>query len=299
MYVSRPGARIFYQVTGSAERDVVLVPPCYPIVYSRTWKMQVPYLSRMFRVVSMDFRGNGRSDRPAAGYDFETLYGDLSAVLDEAARPPFALVGYSCSNMLLIRYATEHPERVSHLVMLSPQYSQPMPEPFDEKYAPLVRDDFAGYVRRFFTSLYPEPHSLKGIEDGIAWGQETTPEVLIEVLRQIRKDNVRDLLGKITAPTLVLHGTRDRIVPYKVGAEIAEAIPGARFVTFEGGGHGLPGREAVKVNHLIRDFVLERPVASQTLPPATERPTAKPPARTPAAARALPLEPDRPRTHPA
>ena len=279
MYVTRPGARIFYQVTGSAERDLVLVPPCYPIVYSRTWKMQVPYLSRTFRVVTMDFRGNGRSDRPAAGYDFDTLYGDLSAVLDEAARPPFALAGYSCSNMLLLRYAVEHPERVSHLVMLSPQYSQPMPEPFEEKYAPLVRDDFAGYLRRFFTSLYPEPHSLKGIEDGIAWGQETTAEVLIEVLRQIRKDDVRDHLAKITAPTLVLHGTRDRIVPYKIGKEIAETIPGARFVTFEGGGHGLLGREAVTVNRLIRDFVLERPVDSRTIPPATERPTTKPPAR--------------------
>jgi pimeloyl-ACP methyl ester carboxylesterase/predicted glycosyltransferase len=280
MYVTRPGARIFYQVTGSAERDLVLVPPCYPIVYSRTWKMQVPYLSRTFRVVTMDFRGNGRSDRPAAGYDFDTLYGDLSAVLDEAARPPFAVAGYSCSNMLLLRYAVEHPERVSHLVMLSPQYSQPMPEPFEEKYAPLVRDDFAGYLRRFFTSLYPEPHSLKGIEDGIAWGQETTAEVLIEVLRQIRKDDVRDHLVKITAPTLVLHGTRDRIVPYKIGKEIAETIPKARFVTFEGGGHGLLGREAVAVNRLIRDFVLERPVESRSIPPATERPTAKPPART-------------------
>ena len=280
MYVSRPGARIFYQVTGGGEHDVVLVPPCYPIVYSRTWKLQVPYLSRMFRVVTMDFRGNGRSDRPATGYDFDTLYGDLSAVLDEAAHAPFTLVGYSCSNMLLIRYAVEHPERVSHLVMVSSQYSQPMPEPFDEKYAPMVRDDFAGYVRRFFTSLYPEPHSLKGIEDGMAWGHETTAEILIETLRQIRRDNVRDQLAKVTTPTLVLHGTRDRIVPYKVGAEIAETIPNARFVTFEGGGHGLPGREAVSVNRLIRDFVLDRPVESQTIPPATERPTARPPART-------------------
>ena len=69
-----------------------------------------------------------------------------------------------------------------------------------------------------------------------------------------------NLLHKITTPTLVLHGTRDRIVPYKVGAEIAEAIPATRFVTFEGGGHGLPGREAVSVTHLIRDFGLERPV---------------------------------------
>jgi len=279
MYVVRAGTRIFYQAAGTADRDVVLVPPCYPIVYSRAWKMQIPYLSRTFRVVSMDFRGNGRSDRPATGYDFDTLYGDLCAVLDEAARPPFALVGYSCSNMLLIRYAAEHPDRVSHLIMISSQYSQPMPEPFDEKYAPLIRNDFDGYVRRFFTTLYPEPHSLKGMEDGVGWGHETTAEILIESLRQIRRDDVRDRLGKITVPTLLLHGTRDRIVPYKVGAEIAQAIPGARLVTFEGGGHGLPGREPVKVNRLIRDFVLDHPIDSETVPAASARPTARPVAR--------------------
>ena len=101
----------------------------------------------MFRVVSMDFRGNGRSDRPAAGYDFETLYGDLIAVLDEAARPPFVLVGYSCSNMLAhpVRDRASR-ARVAPGDASSPQYSQPMPEPFEEKYAPVIRDDFDGYL---------------------------------------------------------------------------------------------------------------------------------------------------------
>jgi pimeloyl-ACP methyl ester carboxylesterase len=280
MYVPRPDARIFYQVTGSATSDVVLLPPCYPIVHGRMWKLQVPYLARRFRVVTLDFRGNGRSDRPALGYDFDTVYGDLSAVLEAAARPPFALVGYSCSNMLAVRYVTEHPDRVSHFVMLSPEYSQPIPEPFDEKFAPPILRDYDGYLRRFYTAMYPEPHSLKAIEDGIAWGRETTPQTLIEAMREIRKDDVRDRLAKVAVPTLVVHGTRDRIVPYKVGAEIAETIPAARFVTFAEGGHGLPGREAVKINHLIRDFVLDRPVESHTVPPTTERPTARPPART-------------------
>ena len=129
----------------------------------------LPYLSRYFRVVTLDFRGNGRSDRPLTGYDADTMYGDLAAVL-EVARPPFALAALSCANMLTTRYAVEHPERLSHLIMLSPEYSQPLPEPFEEKFAPLIRGDFAGYLKRFWTSTFPEPHSLKGVEDGIAWG---------------------------------------------------------------------------------------------------------------------------------
>ena len=158
----------------------------------------------------MDFRGNGRSDRPAAGYDFDTLYGDLSAVLETAARPPFALVGYSCSNMLLLRYAAEHPERVSHLVMLSPQYSQPMPEPFDEKFAPLVRDDFGGYLRRFFTQPVPRAPLAEGHRGRHRLGQRDHAR---RPGRGAPPDPTRTTCAtswaKITAPTLVLHGTRD------------------------------------------------------------------------------------------
>ncbi|HYB42650.1 MAG TPA: alpha/beta fold hydrolase [Candidatus Methylomirabilis sp.] len=280
MYVSRPGAKIFYQVTGAGERDLALVPACYPIVHSRVFKAQIPYLSRHFRVITMDFRGNGRSDHASTGYDFDTMYGDLEAVLEAVARPPFALVALSCANILATRYAVEHPAALSQLIMISPQYSQPLPEPFEEKFAPLIRADFPGYLRRFWTSVFPEPHSLKGIEDGIAWGSESTPEILIESLRELRKDDVRELLPRIGVPTLVMHGTRDRIVPHKVGQEVAEVVPGARFVSFDGGGHGLQGREAAKVNRLIGDFVSGRDVASVRIPPAAERMAPPPRPRT-------------------
>ncbi len=101
MYVTRDGVRLFYQVTGGqvteqgaggGARDLFLLPQCQPVTYSRQWKSQIPYLSRYFRVTTMDLRGNGRSDRPAAGYDLDTRYQDFLAVLDETVRPPFALV---------------------------------------------------------------------------------------------------------------------------------------------------------------------------------------------------------------
>lgn len=69
MYVSRDGVKLFYQVTGGSGPDVFLLPQCQPVTYSRQWKNQIPYLSRYFRVATMDPRGNGRSDRPPTGYD--------------------------------------------------------------------------------------------------------------------------------------------------------------------------------------------------------------------------------------
>jgi pimeloyl-ACP methyl ester carboxylesterase/UDP:flavonoid glycosyltransferase YjiC (YdhE family) len=287
MYVSRDGVKLFYQVTGGGSRDLFLLAQCQPVAYSRQWKNQTPYLSRYFRVVTMDPRGNGRSDRPATGYDLDSRYGDLLAVLGETVRLPFALLAYSCSAMLALRYAVEHPERLSHLVLLSGQYSESVPQPFEEKVAPVIRDDFDAWRRRLFARCLPEPHSLKGMEDGVGWTGETTPDVLVESLRAIDGSSVQELLAHVRVPTLALHGTLDKIVPYSHGEKLATAIPGARLVTFEGAGHMLHGRHPVKVNHLVRDFVLGRDVASHRIPATVERPTAPRPARPTARRRIL------------
>jgi pimeloyl-ACP methyl ester carboxylesterase/UDP:flavonoid glycosyltransferase YjiC (YdhE family) len=271
MYVHRPDGKIFYQVVGTGAHDVFLCPPAQPTVHSRMWKHQVPYLSRYFRVSTMDMRGNGRSDRPATGYDLATRYGDLVAVLAEAVRPPFALVAFACSGLLAFRYVVEHPERVSHLILIGGQYAESMPQPFETRVAQVIRDDFDGWRSRLFKRLLPEPHSLRGIEDGVAWAGETTPDILIESLRAIDGESVYDLLPKISVPTLAIHGTQDKIVPYSHAQKLAAAIPGARLVTFEGGGHSLPGRDSVKVNRLIRDFVQGGEVGPATIPATTER----------------------------
>ena len=274
MYVARGGVRLFYQVTGNGPRDLFLLPQVQPVTYSRQWKYQLPYLSRYFRVATMDHRGNGRSDRPATGYDLDSRYEDLLAVLDGAVRPPFALVAYACASMLAFRYVVEHPERVSHLILLGGQYAESVPQPFDERVAPVIRDDFDGWRERLFRRCFPEPHSLKGIEDCIAWAGESSPEILVESLRAIDGSNVRDLLSRVRVPTLALHGAADKIVPYTHAEKLVAAVPGAKLVTFEGAGHVLHGRHAVEVNRLIRDFVLDRPVGGHTIASTTERRTA-------------------------
>jgi pimeloyl-ACP methyl ester carboxylesterase/UDP:flavonoid glycosyltransferase YjiC (YdhE family) len=271
MYVHRPDARIFYQVTGGGARDLFLLPQCQVVTHSRMWKYLIPYLSRYFRVITMDPRGNGRSDRPATGYDLDSRYDDFTAVVDEVARPPFALLAYSCGALLALRYAVAHPDRLSHLILLSGQYAESVPQPFEERVARVIRDEFDSWRGRLFKRIFPEPHSLKGIEDCVAWAGETTPEVLIESLRAIDGSDVSDLLGRIRVPTLALHGTQDKIVPYSHAQKMAAAIPGARLVTFEAGGHGLFGRDAVKVNRLVRDFVLQGEVGETAIPGTTER----------------------------
>ena len=271
MFVERPDVKLYWEAAGDRAPDIFLCPPRQPVAYGRLWKNQMPYLSHHFRVVTMDPRGNGRSDRPATGYDFETHYADLRAVLEAAVRPPFVFVAYSCASMLAVRYAIEHPDRVSHLVFVAAQYRQALPQPFESKVARVIRDDFDGWRHRLFTKCLPEPHSLKSVEDMMQWAGESSPEIYVEALRSLEADDVFELLGKIRTPTLVVHGTEDPVVPYRHGERFAQAVPGARMVTFEGGGHSLPGREPVKVNHAIRDFVLGAPPQVERVPRMAER----------------------------
>ena len=69
-YVDRDGVRIAFEVYGSGEPTVLLMPT-WSIVHSRQWKMQIPYLARHCRVVTFDGRGNGRSDRPERPADYD------------------------------------------------------------------------------------------------------------------------------------------------------------------------------------------------------------------------------------
>jgi pimeloyl-ACP methyl ester carboxylesterase len=81
--VSGDGTRLAYDIYGSGETTVVLMPSA-PIVHSRQWKGQIHYLSRHFRVVTYDGRGNGRSDRPivAEAYHSDRIVDDHEAILE-------------------------------------------------------------------------------------------------------------------------------------------------------------------------------------------------------------------------
>src|SRR5262249_57771362 len=124
--------------------------------------------------------GNGRSDRAALGYDLVPRYEDLVAVLDEGLRAPFVFVASSCAGMLALRYVVEHPDRVSHLILVAGQYAESVPQPFEEKVATVIRGDFDNWRERLFKRVFQEPHSLKGMEDMFGWAGETTPDLLVE-----------------------------------------------------------------------------------------------------------------------
>jgi pimeloyl-ACP methyl ester carboxylesterase len=288
-YVERGGVKVFYEVFGSGEPTILLLPT-WSIAHSRVWKLQVPYLARHYRVVTFDPRGNGRSDRPAGpeAYAEGEFADDAIAVMDATATDRAILVSFSMGAHRALLAADRHPERVEALVFISPAVplgARPAErdgvDPFDqvidvhEGWAKYNRhywlQDFRGFLEFFFAQMFNEPHSTKQIEDAVGWALEMTPETLIDAAlgESIDVERTLSAVGRVVLPTLVIQGTDDRIGSMDRGIDLARAIPAAELVLLEGSGHNPSARDPVKVNLLIRGFV-DR-VHPPSKPPTTER----------------------------
>ncbi|MDT7784891.1 MAG: hypothetical protein QOF58_3310, partial [Pseudonocardiales bacterium] len=277
-YVERDGVRIFYEVYGTGEPTVLLLPT-WTIIHSRQWKMQIPYLARHCRVVTFDGRGNGKSDRPteASAYAETEYAADALAVLDATGTDRAIIVGFSMGAQRGLLLAAEHPERVDGAVFIGPAYqgggdplterlAHPWTEPLDtdEGWAKYNKHywlrDYEGFLQFFFSKIFIEPHSTKPIEDCVGWGLETTGETLVLTGEApgLDPEEMRDVAKRVQCPVLVLHGTDDAIASSSRGTALAEHT-GGRLVLLEGSGHAPHVRDPVQANLLLRDFACPPP----------------------------------------
>src|SRR5438477_502933 len=244
--------------------------------------VQVNDRARHCRVLVMEGRGNGLSDRPTdvAAYADEEFEADALAVMDATETRSAALVSLSAGARWALLLAAEHPERVSSAVFIAPvlplepwdQFRQAASAWFDEELDEYVDwmkynarywlRDHRGFLEFFFARAFPEPHSTKPIEDTVGWGLETTPEVLIATARQVLSDQRSVELGRrVTCPVLVIHGDEDEIVLHANGAALAD-LTGGRLLTMEESGHCPHVRDPVAVNLALREFLLPAPAPS-------------------------------------
>jgi pimeloyl-ACP methyl ester carboxylesterase/predicted glycosyltransferase len=277
-YVERDGIKIFYEIFGSGEPTVLLLPT-WSLLHSRHWKMQVPYLARHCRVVTFDGRGNGRSDRPTTpeAYAEPEFMADAIAVMDATHTERAVIAGFSLGAQRALLLAANHPERVEAAVFVGPTYpggGHPRPErtvyswedelDTDEGWAKYNKHywlrDYQGFVDFFLSTMFPEPHSTKPIEDGVGWALETTGETLALTYLgpHLEPDEALELARRVRCPVLIVHGDRDGMADLSRGIALAEHT-GGQLVVLEGSGHAPHLRDPVKINLLLRDFVKPAP----------------------------------------
>jgi pimeloyl-ACP methyl ester carboxylesterase len=274
-YTVRDGVSLHWELYGEGDETVFLLPT-WSIVHSRVWKGQIPYLARHCRVLVMDGRGNGLSDRPAgaAAYTDEVFAADCLAVMDDTGTNSAHLVSTSAGSRWALLIGVEHPERVVSLVFFAPSAYLGPPRAdrtaeeaaFHEQRHEYLgwtkfninywRSDYRGFLEFFFSRVFTEPHSTKQIEDSVSYALDTTPEVLLATRDNLMVDGAFvELARRVSCPVLVIHGDEDGTVPIANSVAMTE-LTGGRLLTMEGSGHAPQARDPVAVNLALRDFLL-------------------------------------------
>jgi len=272
--VVRDGIEIRFERYGQGQPAILLLPT-WSLVYSRHWKMQVPYLARHFTVVCFDGRGSGGSGRPAeaAAYTDGQFALDALAVMDAAGIESAVLVSVSCGALWALRLCAEHPDRVLGSVFIAPTAPlvPPLAERLVQRFGEVIDDPvgwqtynahywethYPEFVTFFVGRIFTEPHSTKQIEDAMGWALEIDGETLAAAHRGLEcceAAATRGLAAQLACPVLVMHGTQDAVRGHAEGEALADCTGGA-LVTLAGAGHFPHTRDPVRVNLLIKQFV--------------------------------------------
>jgi 3-oxoadipate enol-lactonase len=210
------------------------------------WWRTVPVLAERFRVIAFDNRGVGRSERPPGPYTVEQLADDAARVLEQAGEQSAHVYGISLGGMIAQRFALAHPHRTRSLVLGATTAGGEPHVPASEEvlaltrlraqmgaevavwasvpinYGPVTRRDHgdriaADIAQRLRFPVEREPYSA-------------------QLAAAVAHDASRELQD-ITAPTLVVHGEADVLIPPANGRVLADRIPGAELRLYEQAGH--------------------------------------------------------------
>ena len=268
---------LYFEDLGSG--DPVVLLSGWPLD-SRSWEPQVhPLLQAGHRVIAYDRRGFGRSSRPSTGYDFDTLAGDLDALLRELDLEDVTLVGFSLGTGELARYIGTHgTQRLKACVFiesLAPSFvkSDANPAGVDEAGVAAVQqaildDRFAWLTGLLGDFLNLDEYLGKRVSEETVrtiWdaGADASPWATWACPPGWLDDFTGDI-KRIDIPTLILHGTADRILPIDgQGRRLHAALPDAHYVEIEGGPHVMCVSHAEEVNRELLAFLRQlAPVAA-------------------------------------
>jgi non-heme chloroperoxidase len=260
---------LYYEDHGSGPAVVLLSG--WPLD-SRSWEPQIqPLLTAGHRVIVYDRRGFGRSDRPTAGYDFDTLAADLDALLTKLDLYDATLIGFSLGTGEVARYigayGTRRLKSCVFIESLAPSFvkSDDNPKGVDQAGVDAVRQAILDDRPAWLTGLLKDFLNLDDYlgnrvsEETVrnAWnaGAEASPWATWACVLTWLEDFHADI-KRIDIPTLILHGTADRILSVEgQGRRMHAALPEARYVEIEGGPHVMCVSHAREVNRELLVFL--------------------------------------------
>jgi len=258
-YADSSGTKIFWDQEGDGEPVLLIMGLGYS---SDMWHRTRPVLSKHFRVISFDNRGVGKSGAPDGPYSMAQMAADAGAVLDAAGVASAHVAGVSMGGMIAQELVLSCPGRVRKLVLGctacgGPRAVRAEPEANDVL---LQRGGMTPEqaILAVIPYVYHPSTPLERIDEDLEIRLRTFPTAAAyrAQLAAILGWQSYDRLAHINAPTLVIHGEADRLVPPGNGRLVAEMISGARFVLVPQASHIFTTDQPAIAHKAILDFLL-------------------------------------------
>jgi 3-oxoadipate enol-lactonase len=243
MIASHGNIRLHWESTGSGPAVLLVMGLGLP---AAAWWRTLPILARALRVIAFDNRGSGRSDRPAGRYSIADMAADAVAVLDAARVEHAHVYGISMGGMIAQELALRHPDRVRALVLGATSSGGSAATPPDADTIGFLQRRPAMPAEEGRWASVPYTYSARTLREG---GQRIAEDLARRRSFPFHVDGYRAQLAAavahdagprlagIAAPTLVVHGIEDRMVPPDNGRALATAIPGAELRLLEDAAH--------------------------------------------------------------
>lgn len=261
-FVDANGARLYYEIHGEGE-PLLLISGLG--MNHLGWALQTPVYAQEFKVIVFDPRGTGQSSSPeGVDYSISLLADDAAALLDALGVDAAHVYGVSLGGMIAQEVALRHPEKVRSLVLGATWPGGPHTVPPGDD-AAVALAEFVGSGESITPALLEVLFSPGFLADRgaefLEFGQRlaeypaTPAEVLAAQAGAGGRHDAYDRLPEITAPTLVIHGTDDTLIPTENGRILAERIPGAELFLLEGARHGYLFEKQAESDAAILDFL--------------------------------------------
>jgi len=229
---------------------------------TRDWELQVPAFAERYRVITVDVRGHGQSDKPPSPYSIKQFSEDVAAFIRALNIAPTHVVGLSMGGMIAFQLGADHPDLVRSLVIVNsaPSFK---PRGLKEK---LQAQQRLLLVRLFGMKkvgevlsrrMFPKPEQAPIRETFVRRWAENDQRAYLASMKAILKFDISDRVGEIIAPTLIVSADDDYI-PVAAKEAVAARMPDARVVVIPDSRHGLPVEKPEEFNQVALGFLKEQ-----------------------------------------
>ncbi|HYL09261.1 MAG TPA: alpha/beta fold hydrolase [Candidatus Acidoferrales bacterium] len=257
-FIENQGAKIYWDEQGQGAPVLLIMGLGYP---SLMWYRTRPVLKSKYRTITLDNRGVGRSELPPGPYPIPLMASDAAAVLDAAGAESAHVFGISMGGMIAQEFALQYPKRVRSLILGCTASGGPHAVRAEADATQMVMmrakmsaEDAAEAAVPF---IYDPGTPRARIDEDIAMRRPWFPraEAYQAQLQGILAWEAYSRLPQITAPTLVIHGENDRLVPPGNGRLIAERIPGAKLVMIPNASHIFSTDQPEAAHQAVLEFL--------------------------------------------